>query len=59
MASSVALAVWIILWRVKFKVMENVVGVLGLSMLVFAVAFVMLAPPVSDTPNTSPEDPRQ
>ncbi|GAB20329.1 putative transporter [Gordonia effusa NBRC 100432] len=43
-----AFAVWIVLWRVKFKVLENVTGILGLSLLVFAVTFVVLAPPAGD-----------
>lgn len=38
-------AVWIIVWRVKFKVMENVTGLLGLCLIIFAVSVFLLAPP--------------
>ena len=34
----VGLAVWLIMWRVKFSVLENVFGLLGLTLVVFAVA---------------------
>ena len=56
-----AFAVWIILWRVRFRIMENVAGLLGLGMLVFAVAFVVLAPPVGDVLHaiTHPAIPKQ
>lgn len=43
-----AFAVWIVVWRVKFKVMENVTGLLGLSLIVFAVAVFMLGPDWAD-----------
>ncbi|TQR82386.1 divalent metal cation transporter [Mycobacterium hodleri] len=43
-----AFAVWLVVWRVKFSVMENVTGVLGLSLIVFAVAVFLLAPDWSD-----------
>jgi manganese transport protein len=36
--------IWIILWRARFSHMENVFGVLGLTMLVFAVALWKLHP---------------
>ena len=35
-----ALAVWLVVWRVKFSVMENVAGLLGLTLIGFAVALV-------------------
>jgi len=38
------LAVWLVIWRVKFKIMENVTGLLGLSLVVFAVALFLLKP---------------
>jgi Mn2+/Fe2+ NRAMP family transporter len=40
----VALAVWLIIWRVKFSMLENVFGVLGLALIVFAVALWQLNP---------------
>ncbi|AIJ24319.1 natural resistance-associated macrophage protein [Amycolatopsis methanolica 239] len=40
-----AFAVWIVLWRVKFQVMEQVFGVLGLALVVFVVALIALDPP--------------
>lgn len=39
-----ALAVWLVLWRVKFDVMENVTGLLGLTLVGFAVAVFLLGP---------------
>ncbi|MCU1566507.1 MAG: divalent metal cation transporter [Pseudarthrobacter sp.] len=39
-----ALAVWLVIWRVKFSVMENVTGLLGLTLIVFAVALFLLKP---------------
>ena len=38
------LAVWLVVWRVKFKVMENVTGLVGLCLVVFAVALFLLGP---------------
>lgn len=38
------LAVWLVIWRVKFSIMENVSGLLGLSLIVFAVALFLLKP---------------
>ncbi|UJP39627.1 Nramp family divalent metal transporter [Cellulomonas palmilytica] len=38
------LAVWLVLWRVKFSVLENVAGLLGLTLVVFAVALFQLGP---------------
>ena len=40
----VGLLVWLILWRARFSVMENVLGLLGLALVVFAVAFWQLGP---------------
>lgn len=40
----VAAALWIVLWRVRFAVLENVFGLLGLSLIVFAVALWKLDP---------------
>jgi manganese transport protein len=37
-------AVWIVLWRVKFSLIENVFGLLGLALIVFAVAVWKLGP---------------
>ncbi|MFD2796156.1 Nramp family divalent metal transporter [Promicromonospora vindobonensis] len=39
-----ALAVWLVLWRVKFNVMENVTGLMGLALVGFAVAVFLLGP---------------
>lgn len=39
-----AVAVWLVIWRVKFKIMENVTGLLGLTLIVFAVALFLLKP---------------
>lgn len=39
-----ALAVWLVLWRVKFQVLENVAGLFGLCLIVFAVALFLLGP---------------
>jgi Mn2+/Fe2+ NRAMP family transporter len=39
-----ALAVWLVVWRVKFSVMENVAGLVGLCLIGFAVALFMLHP---------------
>jgi Mn2+/Fe2+ NRAMP family transporter len=43
-----AFAVWIVIWRVKFSLMENVTGVLGLFLIVFAVSLFLLHPDWSD-----------
>ncbi|MDQ4055395.1 MAG: divalent metal cation transporter [Actinomycetota bacterium] len=40
----VALGVWLILWRAKFSIMENVLGLCGLALVVFAVALWQLGP---------------
>lgn len=39
-----AFAVWIVIWRAKFSQLENATGLLGLSLIVFAVAVVLLGP---------------
>lgn len=39
-----ALAVWLVVWRVRFTVMENVTGLLGLTLVIFAVALFLLKP---------------
>lgn len=38
------LAVWLVLWRVKFSVLENAAGLLGLALVGFAVALFQLGP---------------
>jgi Mn2+/Fe2+ NRAMP family transporter len=40
----VGVAVWLILWKAKFSIMENVLGLLGLALLVFGVALWQLGP---------------
>ncbi|HYT11036.1 MAG TPA: divalent metal cation transporter [Mycobacteriales bacterium] len=42
------LAVWLVIWRVRFSVLENVFGLLGLALVVFAVALWKLSPSWSD-----------
>src|SRR3954454_25059367 len=44
----VALLVWLVLWRAKFSLIENVFGLLGLALVVFAVAAWKLGPDWSD-----------
>jgi manganese transport protein len=39
-----ALAVWLVIWRVKFSLMENVAGLVGLCLIGFAVALFLLNP---------------
>jgi Mn2+/Fe2+ NRAMP family transporter len=39
-----AVAVWLVIWRVRFSIMENVTGLLGLSLITFIVALFMLKP---------------
>jgi Mn2+/Fe2+ NRAMP family transporter len=36
--------VWIVIWRTKFSIMENVAGLLGLTLIVFVVALFLLTP---------------
>ncbi|MCW2796735.1 divalent metal cation transporter, partial [Nocardioides sp.] len=40
----VGLLVWLLLWRAKFSAIENVLGLLGLALIVFAVALWKLGP---------------
>ena len=40
----VGATVWLVLWRVKFAVLENAFGLAGLSLIVFAVAVWQLGP---------------
>jgi Mn2+/Fe2+ NRAMP family transporter len=40
----VAFAVWLVIWRVKFETMERVFGLMGLLLIVFAVAVWRLQP---------------
>ena len=44
----VGLLVWAVLWRAKFTVMENVLGLLGLGLVAFTVALWQLGPSWSD-----------
>lgn len=39
-----ALAVWLVVWRVRFGTLENVTGMVGLTLIVFAVALFLLGP---------------
>jgi Mn2+/Fe2+ NRAMP family transporter len=39
-----AVAVWLVIWRVKFTIMENVTGLVGLCLIGFLVAFFLLDP---------------
>ena len=43
-----AVAVWLVIWRVTFGVMENVAGLLGLALIGFAVALFLLGPDWSE-----------
>jgi Mn2+/Fe2+ NRAMP family transporter len=42
------LAVWLIIWRVKFSMLENVFGLLGLALVVFSIAVWKLNPSWTD-----------
>src|SRR5215218_4634572 len=44
----VGLAVWLVIWRVKFSTLENVSGFLGLALIVFGVALWQLNPSWGD-----------
>ncbi|MEE2034492.1 NRAMP family divalent metal transporter [Rhodococcus chondri] len=46
-----AFAVWLVIWRVKFSVMENMAGFAGLALIVFAVALFLLGPDWGDLAN--------
>lgn len=39
-----AFAVWVVVWRARFSALENATGLLGLSLIVFAVVVVLLHP---------------
>ncbi|WP_395307795.1 Nramp family divalent metal transporter [Mycobacterium sp. AMU20-3851] len=39
-----AFAVWLVIWRVKFQIMENVTGLAGLCLIIFAVSVFALQP---------------
>jgi Mn2+/Fe2+ NRAMP family transporter len=40
----IALIVWVVLWRAKFNIIENLFGLMGLALIVFAVALWKLSP---------------
>jgi len=40
-----AFVLWVVLWRVKFEIMERVFGLAGLALVVFVVALISLNPP--------------
>ncbi len=48
----VAVAVWLVLWRAKFSAIENVLGLLGLALIAFAVALWQLSPDWGDLART-------
>lgn len=48
----VAAAVWIVLWRAKFSSIENVLGLLGLTLIGFAVALWQLGPDWAELAST-------
>ena len=48
-----AAAVWLVLWRAKFDLVENVFGLLGLALIVFAVALWKLGPAWGDLVHTA------
>lgn len=50
----VAAAVWIVLWRAKFSSIENVLGLLGLTLIGFAVALWQLGPDWGELAATLP-----
>ncbi|HEV7853777.1 MAG TPA: divalent metal cation transporter [Mycobacterium sp.] len=56
-----AFAVWLVIWRVKFSIMENVTGLLGLCLIVFAVSVFALHPNWGDLVHqaTAPVIPQQ
>jgi manganese transport protein len=39
-----AIAIWLVIWRVKFKIMENVAGLVGLCLIGFAVGLFLTRP---------------
>lgn len=48
----VAVAVWLVLWRAKFSAIENVLGLMGLALIAFAVALWQLGPDWGDLART-------
>jgi len=44
----VGFAVWLVIWRIPFEILENTFGVLGLALVVFAVALWQLNPAWGD-----------
>jgi Mn2+/Fe2+ NRAMP family transporter len=44
LAPFLGLLIWVVLWKAKFSMIENVLGLLGLALLVFLVAFLKLGP---------------
>jgi Mn2+/Fe2+ NRAMP family transporter len=56
-----AFAVWVVIWRVRFSIMENVTGLLGLCLIVFAVSVFALHPHWGDLIHqaTAPVIPQQ
>ncbi len=48
-----AVLVWVVLWRAKFDLIENVFGILGLALIVFAVALWQLGPDWSGLAHTA------
>jgi Mn2+/Fe2+ NRAMP family transporter len=47
-APLVGLAVWLVIWRMRFSTLENVFGLLGLALIVFGVALWQLNPSWGD-----------
>jgi Mn2+/Fe2+ NRAMP family transporter len=45
---TVGVAIWLIIWRLKFSILENFFGLLGLALLVFGVALWQLHPAWGD-----------
>jgi Mn2+/Fe2+ NRAMP family transporter len=43
-----AVAIWLVIWRVRFSIMENVAGLVGLLLIGFAVALFLLGPDWSE-----------
>ena len=54
-----AFGVWVVVWRVKFSIMENVAGLLGLFLIIFVISVFALHPNWSDLTHqaTSPSVP--
>ena len=44
----IGLLVWLVLWRAKFSIMENALGLLGLALVIFTVALWKLGPDWGD-----------